>query len=90
MLFCEIGPELIREFLSNRIRKSLAFGELFCAVDQAHIDLVRLRNRVRRRTIVEIVQHRLNRHTRLILEHRHTVQVARVRHCEIKFRPVHV
>ena len=71
------------------MRKSLAFGELFYAPDQAHIDLVRLRNRLRRHAVVEIVQHRLNRHTRFILEYRHSVQVARVRHCEIEFRPVH-
>ncbi len=47
------------------MRKSLAFSELFHTRDQTHVNPISLRHIVRRHSIVEIVQNRLNRHTRL-------------------------
>src|ERR1039458_9559553 len=54
-------------FLSNRTCNALAFDKLFHAQDQAQVDLICLRYDLRCFIGVEIVQHRLNRHPRLIL-----------------------
>src|SRR5450432_2043080 len=72
------------------MRKSLAPGELFYAHDQAQLNPIGLRHIVRRHSIVEIVQHRLNRHTRLFFKNRRAVQIAGIRHGEIEFRPIHI
>ena len=63
----------------------LAFGKLLYGQDKAQINLVGLRNGFGRHAIVEIVQHRLNRHTRLFFKNRRAVQIAGVHHCEIEF-----
>src|SRR5580692_3564295 len=72
------------------MRKTLAFRELLDGHYQAQIDLVCLSDRFRRHAVVQVVQHRLNRHTRLNPENWGAMQVAWVVHGEIELRPVHI
>jgi hypothetical protein len=59
----EKPPKLVRDVLSNRMRKALGFGKLFYGRDEAQIDPVRTCHCLRRHAILEIIEDRLNRHT---------------------------
>jgi len=76
--------------LSNRMRKTLAFSELFYGCDKTQINLVGLSNGFRGHPVIEVVQHCLNRHTRRVAENGQAVQVPGICHREIESGPVHV